>query len=77
MAPTFRGVVVVEETAAVVVGVMKVDAVATAAIVVEESKAAWVSAAFVPAEAAKIQVAAPDHSQETRSHLGVNLIRIN
>ncbi|XLU57920.1 hypothetical protein S245_052568 [Arachis hypogaea] len=42
MAPTFRGVVVVEETAAVVVGVMKVDAVATAAIVVEESKAAWV-----------------------------------
>ncbi|XP_020962014.1 uncharacterized protein LOC110262427 [Arachis ipaensis] len=42
MAPTFRGVVAVEGTTAVVVGVTKVDAVATTAMVVEESKEAWV-----------------------------------
>ncbi|XLR28617.1 hypothetical protein S83_056517 [Arachis hypogaea] len=42
MVPTFRGVVAVEGTAALVVGVTKVDAVATAAMVVEESKAAWI-----------------------------------
>ncbi|XLR16238.1 hypothetical protein S83_044176 [Arachis hypogaea] len=42
MAPTFRGVIAVEGTTTLVVGVIKVDAVATEAMVVEESKAAWV-----------------------------------
>ncbi|XLS61099.1 hypothetical protein HN51_015327 [Arachis hypogaea] len=41
MAPTFSEVVEVEGMAAVVVKVTKVEAVATAAMVVEESKAAW------------------------------------
>ncbi|QHN87801.1 uncharacterized protein DS421_16g558220 [Arachis hypogaea] len=101
MVPTFRGVVAVEGTAALVVGVTKVDAVATAAMVVEESKAAWipvVAMEFVVVvdkvedvmtvvhatavlewvkdcnqERMQRQVAALDHSQETRSHLGMCL----